>query len=524
MTSKRVRAWVALCVLVFVAVGVGAGEAAAAPPSKSNLRWTKCFQDLGPFQCTTVQVPLDYNDSIGTISLAVVRLPAADQAHRIGSLLLNPGGPGGSGVDFTIFAGPSLFTPEVRARFDLVGFDPRGIARSTALRCFGTPRQWDPFFVPFAFPVTADEEQQWMAADLFLDGACAQRGGRIIDHMSTANVARDMDLIRAAVGDSKLTYVGYSYGSYLGQVYANMFPNNFRALVIDGVLDPIAWVNAGGAIPFSTRLRSDDGAMKTLNEFFRLCDAGGEEKCAFAPDSADRYAAMADKLLEDGPIELHFPDETVEFGYSQLIGETLGPLYDSSSWEDFAGFLAFVESEIADSAAATTFSGKFDLAHWRPGYIAKRGFPTYPNFLEGFPAVACSDGDNPDSYAVYSAAARAAGEEFGYFGPLWTWITSICAQWPGADADRYTGPFDHATQAPVLVVGNRFDPATRYEGAVTAHNLLPNSALLTVAGWGHTSLFRSACADSAIALYLIEVTTPAPGTVCDQDHVPFSGG
>ena len=211
-------------------------------------------------------MPLDYDGSAGgTVAVSVVRLPASDPARRIGSLFLNPGGPGGSGVEFTVFAGPFLFTPEVRARFDLVGFDPRGIARSTALRCFGSDTQWGPIFTPIAFPITSAEEEIWTSADRYLAGACAQRGGRIIDHMSTANVARDLDVLRQAVGDEKLNYAGYSYGSYLGQVYANMFPGSFRALVIDGVLDPIAWANVGGAIPFATRLRSDAGAMASLN-------------------------------------------------------------------------------------------------------------------------------------------------------------------------------------------------------------------------------------------------------------------
>ncbi|PYP99511.1 MAG: peptidase S33 family protein, partial [Acidobacteria bacterium] len=142
-------------------------------------------------------------------------------------------------------------------------------------------------------------------------------------------------------------------------------------------------------------------------------------------------------------------------------------------------------------------------------------------FIEGFPAVACSDSDNPDSYAAWSAAGAAA-DQFGYFGRIWTWVSSICADWPGADGDRFTGPFDRRTGKPVLVVGNLFDPATRYEGAVTAHSLLPNSSLLTVHGWGHTSLFRSACADEAIARYLVDVATPAAGTVCEQDVVPFA--
>ena len=245
-------------------------------------------------------MPLDHARPRGAaISIAVIRLPATDPTRRIGSLFLNPGGPGGSGVDFTLFAGPFLYTEEVRARFDLVGFDPRGIMRSTALRCFGTPRQWAPYFTRFAFPITPEEEAIWIASDRYLVQACDQRGGRIIDHMTTADVARDLDLLRQAVGDSRLTYAGYSYGSYLGVTYANLFPDKVRALVVDGVLDPIAWATGrageGSRIPFSTRLRSDVGAQATLNEFFRLCDANpdnprvlGPDGCTFSGNSAGR--------------------------------------------------------------------------------------------------------------------------------------------------------------------------------------------------------------------------------------------
>jgi TAP-like protein len=145
----------------------------------------------------------------------------------------------------------------------------------------------------------------------------------------------------------------------------------------------------------------------------------------------------------------------------------------------------------------------------------------YPNFVEGFPGVACADSNNPDGHSFWSLAGAAADELPSYFGRSWTWGSSPCAVWEGFDADRYLGPFDAATANPVLVVGNRFDPATRYEGAVTVRSLLPNSSLLTVEGWGHTSLMLSSCADAMVAQYLLDGKTPAGGATCEQDVGPF---
>jgi pimeloyl-ACP methyl ester carboxylesterase len=517
-SRRAMRAAAALAgVLVVSLIAPGQAAATGAP----RLEWTPCFADVGPFECATADVPLDYDrPREATISVALTRLPATDPQRRIGSLFLNPGGPGGSGVDFVVGAGPFLYTDEVRARFDLVGFDPRGIYRSTGLQCFDSPDEWGPWFIPLAFPITREEERLWIAADRFLTSACEGRAGPIIDHMSTANVARDLDVLREAVGDPKLTYAGYSYGSYLGNTYANMFPQRVRAVVLDGVLDPIAWSTGrsrleGATVPFSTRLRSDAGAQATLDEFFRLCDAAGDA-CAFSGNAAGRFAALARHLLRE-PVEITFPDGTTALlNYSLFIGATLGAMYDSPSWSEFAQLLADIEAE---AAAPAKLAARLEQFAERPGYQAD---DLYPNDLEGFPGVACSDSDNPHDYRAWSINGALADARFGYFGRLWTWVSSICAEWPGFDRDRYAGPFDRTTANPVLVVGNHFDPATRYEGAVLVDHLLPRSALLSVHGWGHVSLFLSQCADATVSRYLLTVATPPPGTTCEQDVMPFT--
>jgi pimeloyl-ACP methyl ester carboxylesterase len=190
-----------------------------------RLAWAACGDEAPGFECATVQVPLDYDRPRGAkISLALTRLPATDPGRPIGSIFFNPGGPGGSGVGFLQAVGTFLYSDEVRARFDLVSFDPRGVAASTPLQCFDTTDDALAALAPMAFPVTRAEERVWIQADQAWQHACAERGGPILDHMSTANVARDMDLLRRAVGDRKMTYVGYSYGTAIGSTYATCSP------------------------------------------------------------------------------------------------------------------------------------------------------------------------------------------------------------------------------------------------------------------------------------------------------------
>jgi pimeloyl-ACP methyl ester carboxylesterase len=517
---NRLRAAVAATVAGVVGVAlVPAGPAQAATAQGGRISWTACRDG---FECATVPAPLDYDRPGGaTISLSVIRMPAGLPNQKIGSLFINPGGPGGSGVD-VVRAIANLLPLELRGHFDIVGFDPRGIARSTPLRCFDTFDEALAVLPPFPFPYTRQEEDVQQASDNALAGACASKGGAIRDHMSTADVARDMDLLRRAVGDSKLTYLGFSYGSFLGQTYANLFPNRVRAIVIDGVLDPIAWTTGRGdqatTLPFSTRLHSDDGAQRTLDEFFRLCDAAGPD-CAFSGNSRQRYAALAARLKET-PIVIEDPNGgTITITYAILVNVTLGALYSPQSWPDLAGLLKQLE-DLANPAAVGQ-----SLATLR----AKLGVDVaaqeeYPNVIEGPPGVYCSDSVNPKSFDAWRLAAAEADQRFGYFGRPWTWLSSVCLPWPtSAGQDRYLGPWTARTSSPVLVVGNYFDPATRYQGAVTASRLLPNSRLLSYAGWGHAAFFVAGnfCIDNYVTRYLVTTKVPPVGTVCQPQGVPF---
>jgi pimeloyl-ACP methyl ester carboxylesterase len=501
-------------VIVSLAVLAGLLWVQPAVAAGSSVAWARCYDR--PFECGRVQVPLDYHDPHGAkISIALIRLPAGDPAHRLGSIFINPGGPGGPGVDFVRFVGRSLFTPQVRARFDLVGFDPRGVIRSAGLRCFESQDQWGPAFTEFAFPTNRAQEQAWESADRYLANSCVQRAGPIVSHMSTANVARDLDRLRAAVGDRRLTYYGISYGTYLGATYANLFPARVRAVAVDGVIDPVGWSTGSGngtTVPVSTRLFSNLGARETLEQFFRLCDAGD---CAFGPNSARRYAALAARL-KIHPVRLTMPDGSEQsLDYTRLVGATLGAMYDSGGWPAFAQFLADVESQ----ASSSKLGAGYARLNFRPSYLVRAGLTEYQGFIEPFAGVLCADSVNPSSYdAWWSAAATSAG----YFGALWTWASSICAVWPFTDSDRYLGPFNHRTANPLLVVGNLYDPATRYASARKLAAMMPNARLLTLHGWGHTSLFRSRCIDERIARYLIDLQLPHRGTVCQQDHVPFT--
>ncbi|MFI5890354.1 alpha/beta hydrolase [Actinoplanes sp. NPDC051513] len=485
-----------------------------------KLHWYACY---GWGECATAKVPLDYDRPHGKqVTLALLRVKARDQKHKIGSLFVNPGGPGGSGVSIAL-AAPYFMSDALLDRFDVVGMDPRGIGFSDQVNCFGDPgRQTAPMTtLSIGFPWGAAQEKAFVKAAGQAARACSTTGREMAGSMSTAEVARDMDVMRRAVGDSKLTYLGFSYGTALGQYYANMFPDRFRAIAVDGVINPQAWVGTaktGGQIQ-DDRLRSADGAWKALEELLRRCGLAGPAKCAFSASPMRRFRVIAERLKAR---PLTVGDEKVT--YALFISMVLGALYEPDAGAEVTALAAelyqlttpgFVPSRTKLAEAADRIGRMRRQAEGR-------AFP-YDNSFDAYAAVMCTDGRHPASGASWAKAAARADKRATYFGRAWAWASVQCARdkWTVHDEDAYTGPFTKRTQHPVLIVGSFWDPATNYADAVTSSKLLPNSRLLSSDNWGHTAYGTSSCATGITDRYLLYRSLPAPGTTCAGDQQPF---
>ncbi len=482
-----------------------------------SLAWEACGDDFPAAECSVATVPLDYDRPRGmTTTLALARIPAPDQESKIGTVFVNPGGPGASGVALVLAGFGEYLSALLGGRFDVVGFDPRGVAASDPLLCFDTAAERDAFVASTpAFPHLREQERPFFLAGRELAERCtSDRGRRIASHMSTADVVRDLDVLRQAVGDRRLTYLGFSYGSYIGNTYANLFPNKVRALVIDGVLDPRLW-SSGWQI-LSDRVATD----QVFGEFLRLCDEVGDDCALHGPDgAAARYEALA-SALKEAPLEF---DDGFVFSYDLLVGLTLTALYAPEYWGGPDGYAALfallADAVLGDVVAAREASELRALLEERV-QSPQPASESYDNGLDAFYGNHCADSEYPSTFTGFKATARFA-ERDSRFGPLWWWNNAPCATWP-TSPDRYTGPWTARTSAPVLVVGNYFDPATDYAGAVASDTLLANSRLLSYAGWGHTAFGRNGCATDYIASYLLDGTLPPTGTVCPANPNPFA--
>ncbi|MGH3359724.1 MAG: alpha/beta hydrolase [Nocardioidaceae bacterium] len=495
-----------------------------------DVDWRSC-EWAARLRCATARVPLDYDRPGGaTIRLSLLKDPANRPERRIGSLFVNPGGPGGSSVDFASQAGRA-FGPRIRQRFDIVGIDPRGVGGTTNAVCKG-PRRKHPMRPRVAFPFGHEQEKRWIKADTSDRSFCAKHHNQLFDHVSTADTARDMDLIRQALGDDRLTYYGISYGSYLGSTYAAMFPDRVRAMVVDGVLDPVAWSTGRGdsarSLGFSTRLRSGYGAYEALVSGLAECDRVGVTRCRAAGDVYGEWRTIVRKARND---KLVVGGDKVR--YSDLVSSALGSLYSRSSYRYLAGYIHWLHrgstatsgsraQRRADERAARLGDRLHDI--WRDRerrglYGAGQQTPRAKRSInDPFASIACSDSANPTHPNAWIKASKRDDYTMPWFGRLWTWASSICSNWPGSSADAFRGPWKTETSTPLLVIGNAHDPATPITGARAVNRLFDGSRLLMLDGWGHGALGESECVTSRMARYLVSQRLPAAGMVCKPDR------
>jgi pimeloyl-ACP methyl ester carboxylesterase len=422
-------------------------------------------------------VPIDRTQPNGrTIDIALARVPARKPSQRIGSILENPGGPGGSGID--ILRQGLRFSGAAADRFDLVGFDPRGVGASAGLTCDATVPA---FREADSGPDSPAEQADLDAKAKAVADECESTDGSLLGHVDSDDVARDMDVIRAALGDEKLTYYGFSYGTYLGELYAQDFPDRVRAIVLDGVVDP--------ADDFAAFLRGQTVALeKTLEQMFAKCDK--TPSCPVHGGTAAAYDRVAAKA-EQRPLAA---GNGQMLGPSELATGTIDVTY-SDDWSPFYSALA----------AADRGNGGPMLQLAEEYY----GFGSFTQYA----AVECVDSAHPtgaQEFAQFAAELQAVSPRLG--AAVANELLP-CAFWP-APPVGHPGDVRAPGTPPILVIGNTGDAATPYEQAVKVAGNLEHGVLLTYDGNGHTAYGRSACIDDAVTAYLVDLRTPPPNTTC----------
>ena len=464
----------------------GSGTTAVPTPDSGTVSWEPCDNDRH-FDSATLAVPLDYDDPAGdTLSLALIRKKATEPSSRIGSLLVNPGGPGGSGVEFL----PQLATiidPTITERFDLVGFDPRGVGESDPLVCM-SDKEKDVYAAFDAVP-EPDEINELDSLNQSFADACKEKYGDKLEHFGTIDAARDMDRIREAVGDDKLSYLGFSYGTRLGSVYAQLFPDKVRAMALDGAVEPNS-----GAPDFSAN--QTQGFQDAFDAFVADCDA--KASCAAGPDTA----GLVDELIarvEKSPIPAQHDDRELTEGW--LVSGVLNALYAKELWAPLATGLRQAEQgdgslllEIAD-----VLSGRHPDGTW-------------DNLWEANSAVNCLDDPQRDSLQQVEALATDLTSVSPRFGPIIGWMNLQCTHWP---VPANPIPLAVAEGAPpIVVVGTTRDPATPYVWAEHMASTLATGVLVTRDGDGHGGYIDSPCVAQIVNEYLVDLTVPPEKAFC----------
>lgn len=460
------------------------------------LSWESCEgTDDGVYECTDVTAPLDWTDpSAATIELAVVRR-LADDGAPIGSLLTNPGGPGSSGYDLIADSAKFAVGTELARSFDVVGFDPRGVGRSTAVRCLD-PEGMDAYLYDIpADPRGSDgwERELTERAEQFAD-ACEANSDGILPFITTDNAARDLDLLRAVLGDEQLYYIGYSYGTFLGATYAKLFPDKVGRLVLDGAIDPsISGLELG-----TTQAAGFESALRAY-----MADCLDDRDCPFSGSVDDAMADLGTLLASVDRSPLRNADGRM-LGADTLVTAIIAALYSQGSW-------AYLTQALTDTLAGDP-EVAFVLADFYNGRAADGSYED--NSAEAFRAYNCMDYPTVDDEKAEADADALVKEKAPTIAPYWEGV-DVCEMWPATPTGvREKISADGA--APILVVGTTNDPATPYEWSVSLAEQLSSGVLLTRVGEGHTGFNKgNSCVDRIVVDYLVTGEVPTDGTRCE---------
>ncbi|MGW5259813.1 alpha/beta hydrolase [Microbispora sp. NPDC004025] len=460
-------------------------EYASATPSPS---WKACEETASSsgFECATLQVPLDYAKPEGKkIDIALIRLRATDKSRRIGSLVFNFGGPGGSGVTTLMNAAHAFST--LNTRYDLVGFDPRGVERSSGIRCLSGP-QMDQY-------MSREPSENAAAETKLVTGfaqGCERNAGWILPYVGTVNAARDMETLRAALGDPRLNYFGFSYGTHLGAVYATQFPKKVGRMVLDSAVDP----SIGMLEMAKTQAL---GFQKAYEDYLADC-AKTRTSCPLGADPAAANATVLQLLdtLSRTPGKVGSRTVTEDVARAGITQA----LYSKLTWP--------LLTEALDEARKGKLDGLLALADQ---YAGRQPDGTYSTLQFSLPSVLCVDSTDRPSVAQAEELARRLEKRTPIFAS--TAISAgSCSVWPvrGDDAARHV---DATGSDPILVVGVTNDPATPYQWAPRLAEQLRTGVLLTLNGEGHGAYGQSRCIDDKVDAFLLEGKVPANGTRCD---------
>lgn len=461
------------------------------PYYSQELTWESCGAG---FDCTDVTAPLDWeNPADGEISLAIVRHQATGQ-HQ-GSLLINPGGPGGSGFDFVADSLTYAVGPDLIENFDVIGFDPRGVGRSTAVQCLDDEAMDEYNYGVIDEPRNTPEwEAELTARNQAYADACEANSGGILPHITTVNSARDMDLIRAVLGDTTLNYIGFSYGTFLGATYAKLYPERAQRLVLDGAIDPsVPGLEVGmtQAIGFESALRA------------YLADCLDSGECPFngtVDDALADFRALLAVVARDPLPNADGRMLTVD----TMVTGVITAMYSQQSWPYLTqGLTAALQGDP---------SVMFALADT---YNARDADGTYlDNSAEAFRAYNCMDYPVEDDKAAEDAALKVLEEKAPTFAPYWQG-PDPCEVWPYPPAGVREA-IAASGSGPIVVVGTTNDPATPYQWSESLAEQLENGVLVTRVGEGHTGYNKgSACVDDAVEQFLIDGTVPEDGLRCE---------